>query len=287
MLIVKTMEEAKQATIGFNTVYFNMQKKTDASTIHEGHNKSLEAGKAYGNKTVVGFWYTQALLNYISDKWLPEPILDWDSSGCVAWAESQNVDIVWAPEYIDEIAIFQIDNLLYYKGVVNKAWEEEGYEQLFSNPISSEKTKLICLSRLITNTGWKYTFSWKDGITRFVEKHFMEKYINSKVIITNPIKSPEGVYYSSAYFKYSNNEKIIMAQLESVIKSFDFSKDIMILKDNIESIGQGINLVVQHLKVTTNDRVLGPNKKLVDIKTTIGKDENQVIEKNDMFAVYV
>jgi hypothetical protein len=276
MLIVKTIEEAKAAAQGFNVVYFNLQKKESASEIHEGHNLSLAYGKQFGNKVMVGFWYSQAVLNHVDSRWLPEPNLVWDKDGCLAWAESQNVDIAFCPELEDEINVYNISNFNYYRDLVNRIWTKENYATSFTNDISSDKSKIVCLGRLISNTGWKHIYSWKDGITRYIEMDFMNKHTNSRVIMAAPVKAPDGLYYSSSYFKYTAEEKVELAKIEPAILGSNLSggDPVGVVADAIRAAVTDTSFVLQGANVTSDERFLGPGKKLVDLKFSIGTGEN-------------
>lgn len=276
MLIVKTLHEAKEATTNSTCLSFTFQKKKSHIELHEGHSKILEKNKTSGNKIIVSFWYTQAVLNYINKMWPPEPTLEWDLTGCLTWAKAQNVDIIWIPDYENELAIYNVDNLEHYKNVINIIWEKENYKKHFGNDISSEKTKILCLGRLIANTGWKYLYSWKDGITRYIERDFMHKYTNSRVIIDEPIKTPDGLYYSSSYFKYTEMEKTELLKIEQAVLSSNLtSKDpVGILADNIRTSINNPSFALQNVNISSDERFLGPNKKIIDIKFSIGSGED-------------
>lgn len=282
MIIVKTTKELLDATSGSIVTYFVMKKKKSASELHEGISKSLENGRKYGNKAVVAFWYEGTVANFLDERFVSGYTAEWDRDGCIAWAQANNVDIVFVPDYTDEIVTFNVSNLQYYKDLSDKIWKDENYASMFTNPISSEKTKMHCIGKLITNSKFKHIFSSKDGISRFVEKHFMEKYTDSRAIITDPIKTTDGLYYSSSYFKYSQLEKNVVAQIEPAILSFDYSIPIFNLKTQINDFGKDVDLNVQYLDATSNEKILGPNSKLVDIKFSVGKDENI---KYDGFAI--
>jgi hypothetical protein len=284
MLIIKTMPELLAATAGSIVTYFAMKKKKSASDLHIGINKSLEEGRKYGNKTVVAFWYDGSVENFLDPRFVSTYTTEWDKEGCIAWAQSQNVDIVFVPDYEDEIATFNIPNLKYYKDFTDKIWTDENYASMFVNPISSEKTKAHCVGKLITNSGFKHIFSSKDGITRFVEKHFIEKYTNSRAIISDPVKSSEGIYYSSVYFKYTDKEKLELSKVESAMRASNLSGNVDVMGDNIKSVIDDIDFVIQNLDVISNEKFLGPNSKIIEIKFSVGKDENI---KYDHFAILV
>lgn len=306
MIVVKTLEEAKQATAGFITTYFPFRKKkilyeelyqNYTGELYQGYTSDLYQeytgiinsdfiirGKKFGNQVMVGFWYF--------DPWYFDGNVDklgmvWDNTSCVSWAEKQKIDVIWVPEFEDEFEIINSPVSKYHKKEIDRIWKEECYEDLFINVVNKnrvQKLKNICLSVIVCNTSWKYMIPDIDGIEGLIQAHFINTYTNSRASFLTLIKSPEGLNYSSSYFKYTDKEKAFLALIKPTIMRFDLSNDIGILKDQIDTFGKEINLKINRLEKFSNNKILGPGKKLVEIVFSVGKDDNI---KYDHFAVLI
>jgi hypothetical protein len=287
MIVVKTLEEAKAATAGFNTVHFPFQKKNFMQELHEGHVYTINEGRNFGNKTIISFWHSGAINNFLYPEnfiFNKETELSWDENACVSWAEQQNIDIVWTSDYDDSISMVNVPDIEYYKNLINRIWKNENYSRLFDiGSFPEVVVKISCITRMLSNTGWKYILSTKDGLMRYVHTHFTNKYTNSRMALIKPIKSPEGIYYSSSYYKYTAKEKEIIARIEPTILAFDLTQDLGILKDNIDVFGKEIDLNITRLQKYVDAEIIGP-KKLVEIYFSVGVGENI---KHDHFAILI
>jgi hypothetical protein len=283
MIIVKTVKEAVQLTSGFITTYFPIQKKKNALELNQNYTNIINLGRSYGTKTVIGFWYPQALLNYLDSTLATELNLEWDTAGCVYWAQSQNVDIAIVPDCDYEI---DISNLIYYRKKINRIWNNEQYEKYFVSPTESHKTKILCLALLTNKNSWKYVSSWGDGITRYIEADFMSKYTNNRMLIVDPVKSSDGLLYSSSYFLYTPEEKTELVKIEQAVLTSDLSglDPVGIVADNIRGAITDPSFVLQGANVTSDARFLGPATKIVDVKFSIGIGEDL---KYDHYAFLV
>lgn len=290
MQIVKTLEEARQVTIGLQTVHFILQKKDSASKLHDGYIHLLDTGRQYGKKIMVSFMYSHVINDfatelenltltpiYNNEGVFNSHLFEWDKDGCIAWAGNKNIDVLWIPEYQDEIDIIQVPKLKYYRTVLATAWEEEGYLDLISHPIINDRAKTHCLGRLTADADWKYVGSWKDGIFMLVLAHFTNKYTKARYIMPDPIKAPEGIYYSSSYFNYTDKEKEYLAKIEPTVMSFDFNKDLGILKDNLNVFGKEINLKIIYLKSYVHPEIIGPNRRIVYVNFIVGNNKQDDI----------
>lgn len=273
MEIVKTIEESKAITAGKKNVLFNVQKKLNVIELHEGHRKAAIESRQFGDTLMIGFWYLTAITAYVNDKFVLED-LTWDKEGCIEWARSLGADFCYAPDYKDEIAICSFPSFQERNEWSKRVWVEEGYDKFYAAEQHSEKARINCLCKSITNTGWTYVYSRKDGITRYINADFMKKYTKSTGVVVDPVKSPEGLFYSSSYFKYSDKEKQIVANIEPMILEFDFSKNTDILKNNLNYMGEEINLDIQWIKYNASDKLFGPGKALINCTFSVGKDDN-------------
>jgi len=273
MIVVKTLEEAKQATAGFTTTYFTFQKKKVLSDeSYQGHVGLIDSGRKFGNQVMVGFWYLDP---WYFDVNTDKSSITWDRSYCLSWADQQKVDIVWAPEFEDEEVIIDIPISKYYEKKIDKIWADEHYDNFFINIINKkrvQKLKHICLNIMICDANWKYMISDEDGISGIIQAHFINNYTNSRAGFLTLDKSPYGLNYSSSYFKYTDKEKAYLASIKPTIERFDLSGDIGVLKDRMDDFGKEIDLKINRLEKFSNDKILGPGKKLVEVGFSVGKD---------------
>lgn len=281
MIEIKTLEEARAATEGFDTTYFLIQKKKSANELHSGHVNTITEGRKFGNQAMVGFWYVKGITNFIKGEEVSEEFKTWDKNACVDWAAQNNIDIVWTPEYQDEINIMS-SNLGNLRDIMDTIWINEKYDRFFKHPKIAEITKYNCLGKMMSNSGWKYTYSWKNGIDVFILKHFMAKYTKSSAVLLDPIKTVDNLYYSSEYFKFTEQEKEVIAQIEPMIMNFNLSKNIKSLDNSINILGKSINLRVIKLVCHVDNDVVGSGKKLVELFFGIDGET----PKNDKYAFY-
>jgi hypothetical protein len=286
MIVVTNLNDAKQATQGFTTVHFGFSKPNFIQRLTPEFDNIITEGKKFGNKTIASFWYLHQIHDFIYPENIVEAaeVIEWDKDGCVAWAESHGIDIVWAPELADEISLVDKYNLQYYKALLNKIWNEENYSRFSTDIHNMEKKKGDFVSRLMCNTGWKYATSISDGITAFLKIHFTNKYTDSRCIIVDTIRSPEGLHYSASYSKYSAKEKEVLARVEPTILAFDFTRDLGELSDAIVSTGSEIGLKVRTLNKFVDNEVIGPGKTLIDSYIYIDA-VNELDRKYEHFVV--
>jgi len=289
MIVVTNLNDAKQATQGFTTVHFGFSKPNFIQRLTPEFDNIITEGKKFGNKTISSFWYLHQIHDFIYPdnmvENIPEDII-WNKDDCIAWAESKGIDIVWAPELSDEIELVNKPNLGYYRDLLNRIWNNENYSRFSTGIHDMEKKKGDFVSRLMCNTGWKYATSISDGITAFLKIHFTNKYTDSRCIIIDTIRSPEGLHYSPNYSTYSAKEKEVLARVEPTVLAFDFTRDLGELADAIVSAGSEIGLKVRTLNKFVDTEVIGPGKILIDSYVYIDA-VNELDRKYEHFVVIV
>ena len=291
MIVVKTLEEAKKATAGFTTTYFIFQKKKILQAYAQYQDVMnivntdiINKGRRFGNQVMVGFWYFDPwYFNANTDK----SSAMWDRTSYVSWAAQQRIDVLWIPEFEDEEAIINGPISKYYEKEIDRIWKEERYEDFFinsTNKIQMKKLKNICLNFLVCNTGWKYMISNGDGISGLIQVHFINNHTDSRAGLISAVKSHEGLNCSLSYFRYTEKEKEFLAKVEPTIRAFNLSDDIGILKDQLDVFGKEIDLKIKRLEKFSDNKFLGPGKKLVEVEFSVGKNFDT---KYDHFSVLI
>lgn len=281
MQVLKTREELEaifaDTTAAFG--YINIDRKVSASSLHAGHEALITYSKSMHGKTVVSFWNGVELIYsiYGGDYFLNNIGNAWDSTGCLAWCEAQGVDYVLVPddwystEYLDNLGVFDTTGLEFYQ-LVDSIWGDNGYitHALTPTDASLYNTTLraktfIGLQNYKTQLNCHFISSWKDGEPRFTVSDYVNNHSTEMYHLIDPIKTPDNLYYSKAYFGYTQDQKDLILQIEDTVDAVGYS-DTTALTVALEALNTGTeNFTVQRIDVTIGG-VVGAANDFISIK---------------------
>jgi len=253
MEIVKTREEYKKLLGDKRVGYINIRRKMSVNQLHSGHEYVINYSKNNFDLTTVSFWNI-AEMNYVlfRDKMF-RPFMKnlsrWDKNGCVEWCRQKGVDIVLVPDdnymfdYISEKS--QNMNLIEF---IDDVWATNNYPtyKKEENPyqyVWMLSAKSFCIYQYVkTNTNSKIITTWKNGEIVFIVEDFVKKYVypNGELVILDPIKDNDGLYYSSSNIE-ANVQKNLINYFDSEIRRVlnipgDLKKDV--LSTSFSSLGK-------------------------------------------------
>jgi len=293
MQIFKTRPEL-EAAVGTDTVgWIAISKKIDASTLHAGHENLISYSKTNFDVTVVNFWETLNAMYELYKLPYLEPEIDkaWDSTGCLNWCEVQGVDYILLPdpgyikEYFDSKGIDTTSTVIY--DWVDQIWFDNNYGEYLPEPNDASKynTTIRMKSAVVMQKdkyplNMTYVASWKDGEPVFTFADYVNKYLpdNDAYDVRDPLKTPDGLYYSSAYFQYTQPQKDLLLQVDGVVDSVGYS-DTTALTVALEALNTGVeDFTVNRIDVTIGG-VAGNDNDFISIYFTMGS-------LNDRWPIY-
>jgi hypothetical protein len=281
MEILNTREELEalfaDSTEAFG--YINIDRKSSASTLHAGHEALITYSKTLHGKTVVSFWNGIELIYHIfgGDYFLNDIGNAWDSTGCLAWCEAQGVDYVLLPDdwystqYLTDLGILDSTGLEVYE-LVDGIWNTNGYADHEPTPTDASlynttlraKTFVI-LQNYKTQLNCHFISSWKDGEPRFTVSDYINNHSTELYHLIDPIKTPDNLYYSTAYFGYTQDQKDLLLQIETTVDSVGYS-DTTALTVALEALNTGTeNFSVIRIDVNIGG-VVGAANDFISIK---------------------
>lgn len=226
MQVIKTFEEAQfdsTATIA----HIGINRKDSIDAFHAGHELCISEGKKVADIVMLTFWEPFETLEYLygdeTDEFTlnPNDVLSHDETACIQWALSQGVDIVYYPEKGEMIKIFDDYIVSDLKSWVNGISSTEGYSLINTNSLFIFKATLIyekARNEKAYRKDYKVT-SWKDGYTRYLERHFLDNYVNCPTILVPTLKDSESnlPYSNRAYDLMNDQERQWISQVEDIV----------------------------------------------------------------------
>lgn len=280
MQIIKTFEEVQfdsTSTIS----HIGINRKNSIDDFHDGHALCVSEAKTVADLVMVTFWESYETLEYLygdeTDEFTlhPNDVLSYDETACIQWAINNDVDIVYYPTKGEIIKLFSSYNISDLKSWVDSICITEGYSLENSNNLFIFKATLIyekVRNEISYRKDYKVT-SWKDGYIRYLEKHFLNKYVNCNTLLIPTITNPEDnlPYCNRAYDLMSEQEKQWILEIEDII--IDNSSTLHI---NIEQFKQDVTNKINALDSTgvfyvTNIEVYN-DPKFMDLNTLIEID---------------
>jgi hypothetical protein len=235
-IVKKTQELIFDSTSKVVVVWIN--KTISADTFHPGHETLITRAKEIGDKVVVQFTSKSdtGILLYSWNRFWAIDNTAYDYAGCINWCVSHNVDaVIWTdqdyiPTLFDGMPEIDINAEL---ELINELYEKEKYpgnpaDRLHQDIMQVLKTWMAV--RKIFDTGYTYLYSWKEGYARFVQKHFCEKYLASKIEIIDPIIEEDGIYYSSSTLQLTLDQKNIINNIINVVDEVGYNFEEPILE---------------------------------------------------------
>jgi len=253
MQILKTREELENAVGTSSFGWVSMSRKQGAD-IHPGHEALITYSNTNFDLTVVNYWNSLELVYALfgGERFLDEIGNAWDSTGCYNWCEAHGVDYVISPDvgyssiYLQSMGIDTVSDVMSARRWVDAVWEDNNYlaYEATKSQMSQYNSMLGCKTRVIIQN-WKTHLnctcisSWKDGWPIFTACDYITKYTPENYIILDPIKSPDGLYYSSNYNIYTEAQKNAIKQIDAVVDTVGYD-DTTALISAINNIGEGL-----------------------------------------------
>jgi len=285
MQILKTRPELESAIGSASFGYIGMQRKKASDVLHAGHEALISYSKANFDITVVNFWDPLEMIYslYGGDYFLNEIGQAWDSTGCLTWCEAQGVDYVLMPDdwystqYLQQLGIDTSNSEIYT--LVDTIWTENNYADYKPGAVDSSlyNTTLraktfVLLQNYKNKLNCTFVSSWKDGEPRFTLNDYIKNHSTEDYHLIDPVKTPDGLYYSSAYFQYTQAQKDLLLQVESVVDSVGYS-DTTALISALEALNTGSeDFEISRLDITYGNvsHVVGENNDFIRILYTMG-----------------
>lgn len=294
MQIFKTRQELEAAVGSQSIGHIAFGEKSSASLLHQGHIDLIDYSKANFDKTLAVFWNTLELVYelYGNSFFLNEIGNAWDSTGCIDWCEAQGIDYVLIPDvgyshsYLQYAGIIDSTAMPYYL-FVDGVWGQNNYIAYEPTPTDVSQFCLTLKAKtFVILQNWKKHYNntfvscWKDGYPTFTMAHYVNNYTPENYVVLDPIKTPDGLYYSSAYPSYTADQKTLLLQVESVVDSVGYD-DSTALIYALEDLNTGSeNFSVQRVDVMYGG-VVGAANDFINIVYTMGslKDTYPIYKK--------
>lgn len=275
MQIVKTKEELI-AAVGSNTAgYVALNKKITGEELHEGHKYLVDYCKANYDLAIVGFWDVGEFMNYLFPEnpstWFSITVFNWDSTGCIEWCVTNNVDIAFVPKQRYVETFFEGNDMETIVAFVEQKWIDEGYPRIDNKKDNESEFNMMriaqgmCIGDYVwPDKPWVQVNTWKDGWIRFAAKDFAQKYATPLVYeIIDPVTCPEdGLYWSSAHKYYTQEQKDNIKLIPGIVDTTGYS-DVQLLMDEINKIDPG-NLISYRIQVTEGG-VVGASNDFISV----------------------
>lgn len=287
-IIIRSLEERKAInTIGKTVAAVSIDPKSEAD-FHEGHQMIVEHAKTIADVVFVNSFEVRPFLDIL---WGNETAFYRDSTfsyipseqDMIDWCNLNRVDYVWMPPkdfYLELFEGYDLDEL--------KQWAEdisikEGYITLNEMVNRHIKYLIICQKPIIDNNYFHYNYrvtSWKDGVIRFFEKDFYNKYIGTDIIILDPITNEDKLPLSSGFNLWSSDEMLKLKQIQKFLINADINAIVLNIKkfqDNTKIHISGLsdeNIKVELKKFDISDISFLPlNKRLMEIHIRINTEK--------------
>lgn len=240
MEIVTTREELTEALGTTPFGFVSIARKSDALQLHEGHAHLVNYSKANYDKTVVNFWHGLELLYalYGIDYFGDDTGAVWDEPGCLAWFDGLGVDYAFVPAvgysttYLTQLGIqlnFQ-DPVVH--AWVEQVWQENSYpnnqgtivdRSLYNTTLRAKA--FVIMQHYKNKLNQTCIATWKDGYPLFTMAHYVNNHTTENFALLDPIRDSNGIYYSSEYFSYNQDEIDVIKQFEGVVNRVGYSDE--------------------------------------------------------------
>lgn len=281
-IILRTLQDRQNVdTTGKTTAVVSFEPKWIDSH-HDGHIALIKHAQSLADIVFVHYWYTYPLMDFLfgdkTDFYRTSTFIDIPNEQyMIDWCNLQGVDYIWLPTkdyYNDWFQGYNINDL--------KTWADnlcikEGYIYSNVDVIDNLKRIMITLKPLIDNQYYSYDYrvgSSKDGILRYFEKDFYNKYLGVNVIVLEDVLSIDGLpLFSSNYFSEKDIEKIAQINTSIIGKSnINITGNYENFKTEIENFTTSITDVdisirIEKMNVVNISKFLPLNK--IIIETTI------------------
>jgi hypothetical protein len=245
-VIVRTLQERINIDTGEQTTAVVSIEPKDNNAFHAGHVKLITQAKSVADVVFVNFFHSYPFsdvlygseTNFYRDStfsFIP------NEQQMIDWCDLQGVDYIWIAPSGFHTEFFDGYDFNIVKQRANDIYTLEGYTTTNIEIERHIKRIIVSLIPLIDNNWYSYDYrisSWKDGLVRYFEKHFYEKYLGTNVIVIDPILEINGLPLSIGLNKFSSDAKGKMGNIKKFIKTLNKNQilnNIQQFKDNIDS----------------------------------------------------
>jgi hypothetical protein len=293
MIVLDGEQNFSNLSLDSNSIgIVSIEKKPLASYLHRGHEALVEKAKSICEKVIVYFVTTEVfgLPCFPENPVWKRKKSTFDSKGCFSWAESKGVDVVISQTPTQyEILLSKLDLKEQIKWAMD-LYETEKYP--FDNSERGELIRQMYYQWFIVlrnfDRQWTHVYCWKDGYRRFFQKHFVEKYTNSKLVLVDPVYTPEGLFYSTIYNILSKKEKDVLSQIPDIMSdkyldsNGNSSSELLLSSLNSIVLDTGINFYRSEITIGNSERgwVVGEKNDLIQVYYALPEG------RKDSFIVY-
>lgn len=221
--------------------YAGFQRKPNAYDFHAGHKACLDALRAQADKVLVGFTNDEEIFGILFNELgitYPDP----DKDVCLAWAEDNNVDLVFWPDPGEMASLFDSYDVPTLKNWASTYCTDHGFVldndadmALLQSMMIIDKIRVeLNLERRDYRVG-----SWKDGVARLYHKYYTElenyyTYILVPALIDPSLSAP---YSHERGKEFVAAKAVLLGKIPAIIsthKSF-ISTNISAFQSNVKS----------------------------------------------------
>jgi len=263
--------------------YIGFQRKASIDDFHEGHLECINLAKSYTDKVLVAFTADKEVF----DLFFPElnaRLRDVDKDACLAWCESNNIDLVFWPNDGEMAAWFDgydIDNL--------KSWAENytstngfvmsnSYRQVLLHLmlIMDKIRPDLNLERIDYRVG-----SWKEGILRFYHKYYVDNdaTVSYRYLLAPIITDADNIPYenNTVYTTLQGRNEMFRQLPDILISNKNFIPDDQesfrtTVISQVNALDKSGVFHVKSLDIYYNHPAIENNKALVELHLYVGDD---------------
>lgn len=228
-IVVRTLQERINIdTSGQTTAVVSIEPKDDNS-FHDGHVELITQAKSVADVVFVNFFHTYPFSDVLygsETNFYRDSTFSFtpNEQQMINWCNLQGVDYIWLAPSDFHIELFNGYNLNFVKQRADDIYNLEGYTTTNIELERHIKRIIVSLIPLIDNNYFHYDYrisSWKDGLIRYFEQDFYNKYLGTNVIVIDPILDINGLPLSIGLNIFSSDAKAKMGNIKNFIKTLN------------------------------------------------------------------
>ena len=247
MQIVTNYADLSTTVSGYTVCHVGFTRKQNDGH-HPGHAACISGAKELADKVVVLYWPTN---NYMNTLYGDEVTTwsglsdDFDQTYCTNFCETHGVDVVLVPDSNTVSSLFDGYSISALKSWADGICTTEGYDTFNDSANMAFKSWIIGTKVNFEKDLWfkdYRLYSNKEGLIRFLQKHYTDKYLDFQMNLVDFIRRPDGLPYETTGLSNLTQAEIdLLSQVKGVIDGVGWN----VYMDNqdifIDTVISGIN----------------------------------------------
>lgn len=223
MQVVTNYTDLNTTVSGHTVCHVGFSRKQSGGH-HPGHASCISGAKDLADKAVVIYWPSNDYMNTIyGDEVTTWSGLsdDFDQTYCTNFCETNGVDVVLVPDSNTISSLFDGYNMSDLKSWVDGICTTEGYDVFNASANMALKAWIIGTKVSSEKNIWSKDYrlySNKEGLIRFIQKHYTDKYLDFQMNLVDFIRRPDGLPYETTGLSDLTQDEIgLLAQVKGEI----------------------------------------------------------------------